>query len=107
MAASWSCFSSRASAMSNRAGTNAALSWSTALERASDASTFPAQALLRAGKVEASLARSSAVDQDSAAFVPARLLMAEALELKHDHDAAIEIWQSYLAESRHPAGWIQ
>jgi soluble lytic murein transglycosylase len=66
-----------------------------------------AQALLRDGKVEASMARSTAVDPDSAAFVPARLLLAEALELKHDHDAAIEIWQSYLADSRHPAGWIQ
>jgi soluble lytic murein transglycosylase len=65
-----------------------------------------AQALLRDGRPDASMARSTAVDQESAAYLPARLLLAEALEVKHDHDAAIEIWQNYLAESRHPAGWI-
>jgi soluble lytic murein transglycosylase len=64
------------------------------------------QALLRAGKVEASLTRLRSIDAGSAAFEPARLLIAEALELRHDHDGAIEIWQSYLAESRHPGGWI-
>jgi soluble lytic murein transglycosylase len=66
-----------------------------------------AQALLRAGHVDDGLARARALGDDSAVSSQGHLLVAEALELKRDFDGAIEIWQAYLAESRHPSRWIE
>jgi soluble lytic murein transglycosylase len=66
-----------------------------------------AQALLRAGLVDESLVRSSAVPEDAAVFPSAQLLRAEALERKGDFAPAIEIWRAYLADSRHPIRWVE
>ena len=65
------------------------------------------QALIRIGHVDEGLARARAVPEDAAVFPLARLLVAEGLELKRDYEGAIEIWSEYLAESRHPARWIE
>jgi len=65
------------------------------------------QALIRIGHVDEGLARARAVPEDAAVFSLARLLVAEGLELKRDYEGAIEIWSEYLAESRHPARWIE
>ncbi|HEX9295640.1 MAG TPA: tetratricopeptide repeat protein, partial [Polyangiaceae bacterium] len=66
-----------------------------------------AQALLRAGKVDEALVRARAVTDDSAVAPSARLLVAEALQLKRDFEGAIDIWRDYLSESRHPPRWIE
>ena len=65
------------------------------------------QALMRIGHVDEGLARARAVPADCALYPLARLLVAEGLELKRDFEGAIEIWSEYLAESRHPARWIE
>jgi soluble lytic murein transglycosylase len=66
-----------------------------------------AQALVRAGHLDEGISRARAVGDDSVVATQARLLVAEALELKHDYEGAIEIWRDYLAESRHPPRWIE
>ncbi|HMJ54177.1 MAG TPA: lytic transglycosylase domain-containing protein [Polyangiaceae bacterium] len=65
------------------------------------------QALIRIGHVDEGLARARAVPEDCAVYPLSRLLVAEGLELKRDFEGAIEIWSEYLAESRHPARWIE
>jgi soluble lytic murein transglycosylase len=65
------------------------------------------QALIRIGHIDEGLARARAVPEDTAVYPLARLLVAEGLERKADYDGAIEIWSEYLAESRHPARWIE
>jgi soluble lytic murein transglycosylase len=65
------------------------------------------QALIRIGHVDEGLLRARSVSEDSAVYPLARLLVAEGLELKRDFEGAIEIWSEYLAESRHPARWIE
>ncbi|HMI87327.1 MAG TPA: lytic transglycosylase domain-containing protein, partial [Polyangiaceae bacterium] len=66
-----------------------------------------AQALIRIGHVDEGLARARAVPEDCAVYPLVRLLVAEGLEVKRDFEGAIEIWSEYLAESRHPARWIE
>lgn len=65
------------------------------------------QALIRIGHVDEGLARARAIPEDCAVYPLARLLVAEGLEVKRDFEGAIEIWGEYLAESRHPARWIE
>jgi soluble lytic murein transglycosylase len=66
-----------------------------------------AQALIRSGYVDEGLKRVRAVPADCGVYPLARLLVAEGLELKRDFEGAIEIWTEYLAESRHPARWVE
>jgi len=66
-----------------------------------------AQALLRAGRVDDALARGRAFGDEVPIAAQVRLLVAEALELKHDLEPALEIWQTYLAEARHPPRWLE
>jgi soluble lytic murein transglycosylase len=66
-----------------------------------------AQALVRAGRPDDGIARARTLGDETPLATQARLLVAEGLAVKHDYDGAIEIWQSYLAESRHPSRWIE
>jgi soluble lytic murein transglycosylase len=68
-----------------------------------------AQALLRAGHPDEAITRVRArlLADDTPLTTQSKLLLAEALAVKHDYEGAIEIWQAYLAESRHPPRWIE
>jgi soluble lytic murein transglycosylase len=66
-----------------------------------------AQAFVRAGWHDEGIVRAEAVPEDLPITGSARLLEAEALEAKHDHERAASVCESYLARGRHPPRWIE
>ncbi len=66
-----------------------------------------AQLLVRAGQLDQGLALALSVPPELPISANARLLVGEVLEVKRDYDAAVETYQAYLAQSRHPARWVE
>src|SRR5262249_62392054 len=65
------------------------------------------QAPVRGGRADDGIAPAGLLGDDTPLSTQARLLVAEGLAVKHEYEGALDIWQSYLAESRHPARWIE
>jgi peptidoglycan lytic transglycosylase len=66
-----------------------------------------AQALIRLGRLDEGIVQARAVEESLPIRRAAELLVAEALDAKSSYEEPIDIYRGYLAESRHPARWVE